>query len=261
MEPSLVVPRQDLTDQLDAILQPSNDTEHLRVRIANCWGLAGSGKTTLAKHYAEQHRESVSFVLWVWAESWESVVTSYLQFAEDLVRHYSTRAPRADVENHLGLRGVDEMLKSKSILQLDILRVKSVVQAVKDWLLRPKNDNWLLIFDRLEPTFDIFDFIPLTRSGRIIITGRDSECCSWGTKLHVGPMTEDQSLELLGATLERDLNSDSTEGKKHHLLGTWASLTHCSSGGSEEDRAAYELPPAEHLAHSGYDPTQRHHPD
>jgi hypothetical protein len=212
-EPSLIISRQDLMDQLDATLQPSDDTQHLRVRIANCWGPDGSGKTTLAKHYAERHRDDVSFVLWVWAESWESVVTSYLQFAQDLVRHYSTRAPKSDVENHLGLRGVDDMLKSKSILQLDILRVKSVVQAVKDWLLRPKNDKWLLIFDRLEPTFDIFDFIPLTRSGRIILTARDSECCSWGTRLFIGPMSKDQSLELLGATLDRDIRGDPAEGK------------------------------------------------
>lgn len=212
LEPSLIIPRDDLVDQLDTTLRPSNDTEHLRVRIANCWGPAGSGKTTLAKHYAEQHRDDVSFVLWVWAESWESVVTSYLKFAQDLVDHYSIKAPKADVENHLGVRGVDEMLKAKSILQLDILRVKSVVQAVKDWLLRPKNDKWLLIFDRLEPTFDIFDFIPLTRSGRIILTARDSECCSWGSKLYVGAMTKAQSIDLLSATLDRDIASDQEEG-------------------------------------------------
>ena len=212
LEPNLIIPREDLVEQLDATLRPSDDTEPLRVRIANCWGPAGSGKTTLAKHYAEQHRDDVSFVLWVWAESWESVVTSYLQFAHDLVAHYSTKSSKGDVEAHLGLRGVDDMLKAKSILQLDILRVKSVVQAVKDWLLRPKNDKWLLIFDRLEPTFDIFDFIPLTRSGRIIITARDSECCSWGSKLYVGAMTKAQSLDLLGATLDKDITSDPEEG-------------------------------------------------
>jgi hypothetical protein len=220
----MIIPRLDLMNQLEKILEPTEDAQNLRIRIAHLWGSPGIGKTSLAKHYAELHQSDISFVFWVWTESFESVVTSYLQFAQNLVRHYSAKASKEDVENHLGLRGVDEMLQAKSILQLNIMTVKSVVQAVKDWLLRPKNDKWLLIFDHVQPTFDLFDFIPLTRSGRIMITSCDVEACSWGEKLPVGAMTEDEAMALLAHTLDRDLTTDSAEGNVSYFYRGYSSL-------------------------------------
>ncbi|EHK19694.1 uncharacterized protein TRIVIDRAFT_7604, partial [Trichoderma virens Gv29-8] len=176
---------------------PSSDRQALHISIAGLWGDAGVGKTTLARDYAEINKNELSFVFWIWAESWETVVTSYLEFANNLVEYYSKNTTRAQVENELGLAGVAEMLKVKSIQQLDTLRVKAVVRAVKDWLMRPENDRWLLIFDNIEPSFDISDFIPLTLTGKIILTSRDRSNCVWGTKLRIGPMTDEEAVELL----------------------------------------------------------------
>lgn len=151
-------------------------------------------------------------MFWIRAESWETVVASYLEFASALITHYSKDATRSQVENDLGLTGVEDMLKVKNVMQLDTLRARSVVRAVKDWLLRPDNGSWLLVFDNVEPSYDIFDFIPLTLSGKIILTSRDSDCCSWGSKLHVDAMKEKEAIELLDAVLGGTVLSHAVQG-------------------------------------------------
>lgn len=220
-EPTVIIPRKDLVDDLEAILDSPNNPQTLHLRIATIWGLAGTGKSTLAKHYAEVHKKSISFVFWIRAESWETIVISYLELANALVAHYATSAPRKQIENDLGLKGVEDMLKVKAIHELDMLRVNSVISAVKDWLMRPQNDRWLLVFDNVESSYDIFDFIPLTLSGKIILTSRDSNCCEWGTKLEVGAMTETQAVELLGVVVGTEVLEDTVQCKSLQMMHNW----------------------------------------
>ncbi|KAL7813420.1 hypothetical protein V8C26DRAFT_159239 [Trichoderma gracile] len=218
-EPSVIIHRKSLLEQLEASFKPSPDREALHISIASLWGEAGVGKTTLARDYAELKKHELSFVFWIWAESWETAVTSYLEFAAHLVEYYSENAPRSRVENELGLTGVEEMLKVKSIQQLDTFRVKAAVRAVKDWLMRPENDKWLLLFDNVEPSFDISDFIPLTLTGKIILTSRDSSNCIWGTKLHVGPMVDEEAVQLLRSIVgDESLESEHEDEAAHKLV-------------------------------------------
>ena len=174
----------------------------------------------MAKHYAEIHRDDISFVFWIWAESWETVAASYLELANSIVEYYSKDTPRSQVENDLGLTGVEDMLKVKSIMELDTVRIRAVVRAIKNWLLRPENDMWLLIFDHAEPSYDIFDFIPLGLSGQVLLTCRDSNCCPWGAKVEVGTLGEEQALELLGTCVGGDALEDPIQGETHHRLLT-----------------------------------------
>ncbi|PTB72478.1 hypothetical protein M440DRAFT_158309 [Trichoderma longibrachiatum ATCC 18648] len=218
-ELSIIIRRKSLLEQLEASFKPSPDQQALHISIASLWGDAGVGKTTLARDYAEFKKHELSLVFWIWAESWETAVTSYLEFATHLVEFYSKNAPRSRVENELGLTGVEEMLKVKSVQQLDTLRVKAVVRAVKDWLMRPENDKWLLILDNVEPSFDISDFIPLTLTGKIILTSRDSSNCIWGTKLHVGPMVDEEAVQLLRSIVgDESLESDREDEATHQLV-------------------------------------------
>ncbi|KAL6900330.1 hypothetical protein GGI43DRAFT_383810 [Trichoderma evansii] len=203
-EPCAMIHRTSLLELLEASFSPPNDPQALHISIAGLWGDVGAGKTTLARDYAEINRDNLSFVFWIWAESWETAVTSYLEFANTLVQYYSKDMPRIQVENDLGLTGVEDMVKVKSIQQLDSSRVKSVVRAVKDWLMRPDNGKWLLILDNVEPSFDISDFIPLTLTGKIILTSRESSSCIWGTKLHVGPMLDEEAVDLLRSAVGDD---------------------------------------------------------
>lgn len=216
-EPCTIIHRTSLLELLEASFNPPNDPQALHISIAGLWGDAGAGKTTLARDYAEINRDNLSFVFWIWAESWETAVTSYLEFANSLVQYYSKDMPRIQVENDLGLLGVEDMLKVKSIQQLEPSRVKSVVRAVKDWLMRPDNDKWLLILDNVETSFDIFDFIPLTLTGKIILTSRESSSCIWGTKLRVGPMQDEEAVELLRSVVGDDSLQIDREGMKKIL--------------------------------------------
>lgn len=212
-------------DRLDSTLNPPEDPQKLQLSIAHLCGPLGTGKTTLARHYAEVHEKNISFVFWIYAESEETVVASYLEFANSLVAHYAEKATRSRVENDLGLTGVEEMLKAKSVFQLDTIRVKSVIRAVKDWLMRPENDKWLIIFDNVEPSLDIFDFIPLTLTGKIILTSRDKSCCPWGTELEVTAMSEEEALDLMKLSLGEEALEDPMQRKWSLDSTTRVSLT------------------------------------
>ncbi|EFY85129.1 hypothetical protein J3459_016513 [Metarhizium acridum] len=210
-EPNTVVPRQDLLDRLEHMLSSDVNPMILKLGIVNLWGLEGTGKSMLARYYADIHRDKLSFVFWLRAESWETIAASYLEFANTIVEHYAKGIPRSQVENDLGFAGVEDMLKVKSIMQLDASRVRSVVRSVKDWLLRPENSGWLLVFDNVEPSYDIFDFIPVTLSGKIILTSRDSNCCSWSTELQVDGMEEEEAVRLLDAIVGSNAAQDPAE--------------------------------------------------
>lgn len=213
-EACTIIHRTSQLELLEASFKPPHDPQALHISIAGLWGDAGAGKTTLARDYAEINRDTLSFVFWIWAESWETAVTSYLEFANNLVQYYSKDVPRIQVENDLGLTGVEDMLKVKSIQELDASRVKSVVRAVKDWLMRPDNDKWLLIFDNVEPSFDISNLIPLTLTGKIILTSRESSSCIWGIKLRVGLMLDEEVVELLRSVVGDDSLQNDREGMK-----------------------------------------------
>ncbi|TQV92059.1 Tetratricopeptide repeat protein [Cordyceps javanica] len=196
-EPECIVPRDDIMQNINSIFNPGPKRGSVSFRFAHLWGKSGFGKTTLAKHYTKLHRNDISFVFWVWAESWETAAGSYLDFANNIVTYYLGKMSRDKVEERLGLMGVSEMVYTKSILHLDKKRVMSVVQAVKDWLMQPDNSQWLIVFDGVEPIYNVQDFIPLTLSGRVILTSKEEKACTWGSKVAVQPMSENQALELL----------------------------------------------------------------
>lgn len=216
-ESTPIAPRQDLIDRLERMLASDVDPSIVKLGIVSIWGLPGTGKSTLARHYVERNRENLSFVFWIRAESWQTVIASFLELANTIVEHYAKETPRTEVENDLGLTGVEDMLKVKSVLQLDTSRIRSVVRAVKDWLLRPDNVGWLLVFDNVEPSYDIFDFVPLTLSGKVILTSQDSNCCSWGTTLRVDAMDKAEAISLLELITGGDAVQDPTQGERINM--------------------------------------------
>ncbi|KAG5969566.1 hypothetical protein E4U58_001340 [Claviceps cyperi] len=229
-ESSTLVPREELLKRLEHILSGDRDPSGTKLAIANIWGPTGVGKSTLARHYVEKNRDHLSFAFWIRAESRETVIASYLELADIIVRHYAKDTPRCEVEKGLGFAGLEDMLKVKSILKLDTPRIRSIVRVVRDWFLCPDNVGWLLVFDNVGSSYDIVDFIPLRVSGRLIFTSRDEYCCPWGEALRVGAMEEEEAISLLGVVLGEEAAQNTIQGV--------IVKTHRTSGSDIEDLAA-----------------------
>lgn len=149
-------------------------------------------------------------------------MASYVEFANTVVQYYAKTHGVSEVESDLGLTGITDMMKASSAMQLDSSRVKSVVRAINDWLMRPGNDRWLLVVDHIEPSYDCHNLIPLTLSGRIILTSRERNTCRWGTKINIDQLTDSEATLLLysGAdTADTEQEKGSTQyGSCHRIV-------------------------------------------
>ena len=104
-------------------------------------GLGGIGKTVLAIKYAYLHHRNYQAVLWVRANTTETLLTSFIDLARLL------------------------NLPEKDEPEATVIR-----EAVKAWL--QIHDRWLLIFDNAEEPTLLHDFFPANVGGHILITTR-----------------------------------------------------------------------------------------
>lgn len=104
-------------------------------------GLGGSGKTQIAMEYAYRHRDDYSVVLWVKADTYETLTSDFVTIADSL------KLPEKNVQDR-----------------------KIIVNAVKQWL--EMNTNWLLIFDNADDLAMAYDFLPSRGKGHILLTTR-----------------------------------------------------------------------------------------
>ena len=108
--------------------------------VAIC-GLGGIGKTQIVLEYTYRYMDDYAFVLWVRADSKDSIISDYVSIAKFL----------------------DLPVKDNSNQNL-------VVSAVKKWL--STNDNWLLVLDNINDPYLIESFLPGNTNGHILLTSR-----------------------------------------------------------------------------------------
>lgn len=108
-------------------------------------GLGGTGKTVMAQKYIYQYGYLYDLIWWVNADSKESVLQAYKDFA---------------IKNNL---------ISNTSYKYDI---DWTINIVKKWML--ETGNWLFIFDNVVNFEEIKIFIPENHNGNILITSRDS---------------------------------------------------------------------------------------
>ncbi len=104
-------------------------------------GLGGIGKTQIALQYARQYSNDYQAVLWVRAESHETLTSSFVEIATSL------NLPQRDEQ--------DQTI---------------TVQAVKRWL--QSNHSWLLILDNADEPAIVHEFLPTRFDGHILLTTR-----------------------------------------------------------------------------------------
>jgi tetratricopeptide (TPR) repeat protein len=120
--------------------------EELRIDLlTNGWqalyGLGGIGKTQIAVEYVYRHKQEYSAVFWAFAESEQSLITSFTQIAKTL-----------------------------NLPVKDLADQAVIVGAVKRWL--EQNEGWLLVFDNADPPGVVLKFLPSQRKGHILLTSR-----------------------------------------------------------------------------------------
>jgi tetratricopeptide (TPR) repeat protein len=107
--------------------------------LAALTGMGGVGKTQIAAHFAHEHRDEYSAVLWASAASQETLVSGF-----------------AAIASLLNLPEKDE--KDQAL----------AVAAVKRWL--EANGGWLLILDNASDLATVREFIPQSAKGHVLLT-------------------------------------------------------------------------------------------
>lgn len=151
-------------------------------------GLGGIGKTELALEYVYRYSEEYQVILWVRAETRDSLLSDLAAMAEVLTpAEQDQLAPHQDVE------------------------------AVKRWL--QQHPRWLLIVDNLEEFALLGEFLPLKSQGHILITTRSQFTGSFAQRLDLQKLSPDagalfllRQVRRLGPddTLEQATSADRT---------------------------------------------------
>ncbi|KAG7289879.1 hypothetical protein NEMBOFW57_006256 [Staphylotrichum longicolle] len=163
------VDRQPDTDELERCLIPRSRSPRTQQRIFLLYGLGGIGKTQLAADFARRHKATFSSVFWLDGRS------------EDRLRQslagYASKIPKGQIPDI----SRDSVLDSEK--DVDI-----VVADVLDWLGRPDNVDWLLIFDNVDQdleqgsetgAYDVRRYLPGDH-GSVLITTRLSRLAQLG---------------------------------------------------------------------------------
>ncbi len=129
-------------------------------------GLGGIGKTQLAIEYAYRYGHEYQAVLWVQADTTETLNGSYTKIFDML---------------HLSQKDAQEQKKR--------------VQAVKDWLRT--HQNWLLLLDNADELNIIQPFLPTRFTGHILITTRAQAMGAFARRLEINVLSQELGALLL----------------------------------------------------------------
>ena len=153
--------RDDVFRSLRALLIPGSTTA-LTQAIS---GLGGIGKTHTAAEYAYRFHQDYEAVLWLQADSWETLVSACIQLAAEL-----------------------ELPEQKESDQ--------VIAEVQRWLR--KHRSWLLILDNVEHPQEILShFVPTQHQGSVLMTTRVHDVEPLAQTQVLSTMSEDEGILFL----------------------------------------------------------------
>ena len=173
--------RQDELDMLRHTLIPTSASSEQRIAIVA--SLGGMGKTQLAIAFAQATRARFSAIFWLNATS--KVVLQQkirdIAFRLSLIPHSRKHSTSTEAEEE----------------------EQEAVARFREWLSRPQNTRWMLIFDNYdEPAaYSISQFFPYREHGSVLITTRSTRV-TFGEILTLKKLDQEQGLRIL----RKDLN-------------------------------------------------------
>jgi tetratricopeptide (TPR) repeat protein len=131
-------------------------------------GLGGVGKTQIAVEYAFRHREKYTAVLWIFADTEQSVRGGFTRIAALL---------------NLAEKDADEQAR--------------VTESVQRWL--EENSGWLLVLDNADDPDMVKQFLPQQGKGHILLTSRAHAVHTVGvlSRREVNVLAADEAREFL----------------------------------------------------------------
>ena len=179
------------------------------LRIAVIQSLAGSGKSQIARSFAEHWLVEHSALHWFDASNTNTLNQSFQDFARDV-----------------------GIVSGATSINNDATWIR---RKVCGWIMACE-EEWLLIFDNYDimnlkegDEYDIAAYFPLSAKGRILITSRNREVQSLigGALLDIGQMTDDEATELfakhaqIGTLLDSPDERDALREIACDLLGSY----------------------------------------
>jgi hypothetical protein len=175
-------------EQLRAWLTPRPNRQNV---VALC-GLGGMGKTQLSIHFARKFVDTYSSVFWVNGKDESTLKAGLAALAAQVVENY----PSPSVN--------------------DAQKEERMVQQAQQWLSRPDNDKWLVVYDNYDDPrlsgmdsstgYDIRHFFPHRAHGSILITTR-SPRLTYAKQLRLNKLDNlDQSLSILATRSGRHVS-------------------------------------------------------
>ncbi len=157
--------REDLLSRLRIQLQSGQPTALSQSPLAIS-GLGGIGKTQIAVEYAYQFGQEYQAVLWAYAQSNETLLSSYVALA--------------------ALLNLQEQDEQEQMI---------IVQVVKQWL--QTHTRWLLILDNADDLAVARQFLPPILGGHVLLTTRAQAMGRIARRLEVETLSLEQSALFL----------------------------------------------------------------
>src|SRR5947209_8454896 len=129
-------------------------------------GLGGIGKTQTAVEYAYRHRDAYQYILWVQANTLETLLSDFVALAKLL---------------HLP--------------EMDAKEQQITVTALKRWL--ETHRGWLLIFDNADDLAMVRDYLPEGNTGHTLLTTRAQAMGGLARKIELDTMPAEEGAAFL----------------------------------------------------------------
>jgi hypothetical protein len=160
--------RSDLLEKLSKCLTPNSQANTVPATLTALTGMAGVGKTELAKHVINCPPHQFVFRAWLSAESKTTLLGEYQRLAQAMRWCGSKKAPSED----------------------------ALVKLVQERLAQYPAPGWLLAFNNVDNIKAIKDLLPI-HGGRILLTSRRQDWLDANT-IEVGLLTLEEAVKLLG---------------------------------------------------------------